>query len=85
MEGVRFIITDRDALNSVRLGLEMIYAVQTLFPGKIDVAVNQRLIGSKAVVTALQTRTDPKVIEESYRAGLEKFLQTRQKYLLYTR
>lgn len=85
VEGVRFIVTDRDALNSVRLGLEMIHALQTLYPGKIDVAVNQRLIGSRAVVAALEAGQDPKAIERIYRADLEKFLQTRQKYLLYAR
>lgn len=85
VEGVRFVITDRDALNAIRLGLEMIYAVQTLYPGKIDVAVNRRLIGSKAVIAALEARKDPKEIEESFRADLQKFLQTRQKYLLYSR
>lgn len=85
VDGVRFVITDRDALDSVRLGLEIIYALGTLYPGKIDVAANQSLIGSKAVVAALQAGADPKTVEQGFRADLERFLQTRQKYLLYTR
>lgn len=85
VEGVRFIITDRDALNSVRLGFEIIYALQRLYPGKITVADNQRLIGNKAVIAALQSGTDPKVIEQSFQGDLRKFMRVRQKYLLYPR
>lgn len=83
IEGVRFVITDREALDSVRLGLEIIYALEKLYPGKIDVQVNRRLIGSKAVMAALEAGMDPKVIEQSYRADLDKFLKAREKYLLY--
>jgi uncharacterized protein YbbC (DUF1343 family) len=32
IDGVRFLITDRDALDSVRLGLEIIHAIQVLYP-----------------------------------------------------
>lgn len=85
IEGVRFVITDRDALDSVRLGLEIIYALEKLYPGKIDVEVNRRLIGNKAVIAALEQGTDPVQIEASFHADLERFLKTRQKYLLYKR
>ena len=85
IEGVRFVITDREKLNSVRLGLEMIYAIQKLYPGKLTVEANQRLIGSKAVIAALQAGKDPAEIEKEFRPGLEKFLTLREKYLLYPR
>jgi uncharacterized protein YbbC (DUF1343 family) len=83
IEGVRFLITDRDKLDSVRLGLEIIYALQTLYPGKIDVQANRRLIGSQAVMAALQAGQDPKIIERNLRADLQRFMQIRRKYLLY--
>ncbi|MEO7144720.1 MAG: DUF1343 domain-containing protein, partial [Bryobacteraceae bacterium] len=85
IEGVRFVITDRDALDSVRLGLEIIHALQVLYPGKLSIQANQRLIGSKAVIDALEAGADPLAIERSFHADLEKFLKTRQKYLLYSR
>ncbi len=85
IEGVRFIITDRNALHSVRLGLEVIYALQKLYPGKINIEVNRRLIGSKAVIAELEAGQDPAAIERSYDAGLQQFLKTREKYLLYPR
>lgn len=83
INGVRFIITDRNALNSVNLGLELIYAIQKLYPGKIDIDVNHRLIGNAAVIAALKNGDDPKTIESSYTSGLKQFLVTRRKYLLY--
>ncbi|MCU1262375.1 MAG: hypothetical protein JWO80_5260 [Bryobacterales bacterium] len=85
IDGVRFVITDREALNSVRLGLEIIAAMDELYPGKLAVEVNQRLIGSKAVVAMLKAKADPKIIEKSFQPDLERFLRTREKYLLYPR
>lgn len=83
IEGVRFEIVNRDAINAIRLGLEIATALEKLYPGKIDFNANARLIGSKAVIAALQAHKDPAAIEQSYRADLDKFLQVRQKYLLY--
>ncbi len=36
VEGVRFVVTNRELFSSVRLGLEIAYALQKLYPGKID-------------------------------------------------
>ena len=83
IDGVRFVITDRTNFNSVRFGLEIIYALQKLYPSKIDIAVNRRLIGSKAVIDELTAGRDPKDIEREYEPGLKQFLHTREKYLLY--
>jgi uncharacterized protein YbbC (DUF1343 family) len=85
IDGVRFVITDRNALNSVRLGLEIIFALEKLYPGKVDIAVNRRLIGSKSVIAALTAGEDPVDIERSYSSGLEAFKRVREKYLLYGR
>ena len=66
-------IDDRNALNSVRIGLEIIYALQRLYPGKMEVAINQRLIGSKAVINALASGQDPAAVEQQYDTGLQNF------------
>ncbi|MBV9083404.1 MAG: DUF1343 domain-containing protein [Acidobacteriaceae bacterium] len=84
IDGVRFVITDRNALNSVQLGLELIYALQQLYPGKIDIAANNHLIGSKSVISGLQAGTDPAAIEHSYSGALQNFLEKRKQYLLYS-
>lgn len=83
INGVRFVITDRNSLDSVRLGLEIIHAIQQLYPGKIDIAANRRLIGSKSVIDALEAGTDPAIIEQNYSDTLNHFLQIRKQYLLY--
>ena len=48
---MRFVITNRDAFDSARLGLEIAAALQKLYPGKIDFDANKKLIGSAEVIT----------------------------------
>ena len=45
IEGVRFVITDRDAFNSVRFGLEVGSALAKLFPGRMNWQANEKLLG----------------------------------------
>ena len=85
IDGVRFIVTDRNAFNSVRLGLEIIYALEQMYPGKIDLDVDSRLIGNKSVIAAFKAGQDPAAIERGYSSGLQRFLEVRKKYLLYGR
>ena len=40
-EGVRFVITDRDQFDSIRLGLEVAYALHKLYLGKIDFELSE--------------------------------------------
>ena len=40
--------------DSVRLGLEVAYAVQKLYPGKIDFELSKQLIGNRKVIDALK-------------------------------
>lgn len=83
IEGVRLVITDRESFNSARLGLELAAALLKLYPGKLDLEPNLRLIGSRAVVAALQEGQDPRLILERQREALEEFLGRRQAALLY--
>jgi uncharacterized protein YbbC (DUF1343 family) len=83
VEGVRFEITNREVLDSTRLGLEVAAALQQLYPGKIDFATNKRLIGSGDVIQRLAAGQDPRAIQESWQDGLAAFLAVRAKYLIY--
>jgi uncharacterized protein YbbC (DUF1343 family) len=83
IEGVRFVLTDRDAFDSTRFGLELGSALEKLYPGKIDWPVDKFLIGDQAVVDAEKSGADPKTIEEKMRNSLEEFKSRREKYLLY--
>lgn len=83
IEGVRFVITDREALDSTGLGLEIAAALAKLFPGRLRLDSNERLIGSRAVISALERGEDPRTIQESFRDALEQFQQRRRSYLRY--
>ncbi len=83
IDGVRFVILNREQLNSVRMGLDVAYALQRLYPGKINFEACRFLIGSREVVDALKAGTPPGVIEERLREQLEKFEDRRRPYLIY--
>jgi uncharacterized protein YbbC (DUF1343 family)/CubicO group peptidase (beta-lactamase class C family) len=83
IEGVRFVITNREVFDSTRLGLEIAAALQQLYPGKIDFAANKRLIGSDDVIRRLQAGEDPRNIQQSYEDALQAFNARRTQYLLY--
>ena len=82
-EGVRFVITDRDQLDSVRLGLEVAYALQKLYPGKIDFELSKQLIGNRKVIDALKAGEDPRAIEQSLLPDVAAFMNRRRPFLLY--
>jgi len=83
IEGVRFVITDREAFNSSRLGLEVAAALLKLNPGKLDLEANLRLVGSRRTIAALEAGEDPRHILEEQQESLQEFLRRRQDYLLY--
>ncbi len=83
VEGVRWLITDRESLDSVRLGLEVAAALQKLYPGRISFEVNRKLIGNEAALHSLAAGDDPLAIQQNSAAPLRDFLKIREKYLLY--
>jgi uncharacterized protein YbbC (DUF1343 family) len=83
IDGVRFVITNRETFDSVRLGLELAVALQKLSPGRIDFDACRWLIGNHAVIDALKRADDPQQIEISLSDALSDFLTRRQHFLLY--
>jgi uncharacterized protein YbbC (DUF1343 family) len=83
IEGVRFIITDREAFRGERLGLEIAAALGKLYPGKIRLEANRGLIGSVETIAALETGEEPREIQWKEEQKLREFGQLREKYLLY--
>ena len=83
VEGVRLVITDREAFSGQRLGLEIAAALLKLYPGKVALEANQRLIGNARVMEGLKAGEDPRAIEQESQDGLEGFLGVREKYLIY--
>jgi uncharacterized protein YbbC (DUF1343 family)/CubicO group peptidase (beta-lactamase class C family) len=83
IEGVRFVVTDRNAFDSTRLGLEVAYALGKLYPDRISWEDNRFLIGNREVLDALKAGSDPRDIVQKMEESLPAFLRQRERYLLY--
>ena len=81
--GVRFKVTDRNALDVAALGVELAAALYRLYPGKFLIDKTVGMIGSRQVIQAIKNGDDPRVIERRWQPGLEAFGRLRAKYLLY--
>lgn len=83
IEGVRFVITDRQAFSSTGFGLELGVALAKLFPGKMTWTADQKLTGNLEVLKAIEAGEDPAEIKQKDLPGLLKFIQRRKNYLMY--
>ena len=83
IEGVRFVITNRELFHSSRAGIEIASALLKLYPGKISLAADQKLIGNGELIKSIEAGDDPRGIIERQQAHLQPFLEVRRKYLLY--
>ena len=83
LEGVRFVILNREQFSSVRLGLEVAYALEKLYPGKIDMESCKRLIGNRKALDAMKAGEDPRAIEQRIEEQIQAFDERRRLYLLY--
>ncbi len=81
--GVRMILKDRDRLDSVGLGIEILCALQKLYPGRFEIDRALHLIGSRAALQAIKDGQDPEAIAASWRPQLDAFHRMRARYLLY--
>jgi len=83
IEGVRFLVTNRDTFDSTRLGIEVASALLRLWPGRIDPEADRWLAGNREVLKDLEDGVDARTIVETLRAPLREFAESRQKWLLY--
>jgi len=83
VEGVRFVVTNRELLDATRLGLELAVGIQKLYPGKVDFSGGKRLVGSDDAIHRIQAAEDPRTIQESFQDAVGTFAEMRARYLLY--
>lgn len=83
IDGVRFVITDRESFDSTRFGIELASALQTLYPGKIDFDKCRSLIGNHALIEGLKAQGDPLSLWLAVQDQAAKFIDRRKPYLLY--
>ncbi len=81
--GVKLTITDRDAFDSIRTGLEISDALHRLYPERFQVTKLMDLLASQTTVDALIQYQAPANIIASWASDLTQFRALRAKYLLY--
>lgn len=81
--GVRFVITERDRLDSTLLGLALIQALGELYPKQIDLTANRKLIGSLETIRRLDAGEAARKVRDSWMKTLDQFSEKRQQYLIY--
>ncbi|HKV24166.1 MAG TPA: DUF1343 domain-containing protein [Candidatus Acidoferrum sp.] len=81
--GVGIRVTDRAAVRSVRVGLEIAAILYKLYPTNFDPAKMITLVGNEETIRQLKAGVPPEQIIASWSAELAKYDETRRKYLLY--
>lgn len=82
--GVEINLLDRAALEAPELGVELASALHKLFPKDFEIEKTLPLVGSRAVLDAIEGGRDPRRIAYDWEQDqLEPFRKVRAKYLLY--
>ena len=82
-EGVFFIVTDRDAVRPVRLGLEVAAALYRLYGDQFDLDAVARLLGSRDTLARIRAGDPPWEIAAGWAEGEAAWRRLRVPYLLY--
>lgn len=82
-QGVRLVLTDRNALDVGRLGVELLSALWRLYPSDFRLEKTIRLLGSAKTLERIRAGDDPVEIVAGWQEELEAFRKLRARYLLY--
>jgi uncharacterized protein YbbC (DUF1343 family)/CubicO group peptidase (beta-lactamase class C family) len=82
-QGVNIVVTDRNGIDAPELGMELASALHKLYPSDWKMEKMQQLLVNQSVYDALASGRDPRRIAQDWQDELQKFGQTRQKYLIY--
>jgi uncharacterized protein YbbC (DUF1343 family)/CubicO group peptidase (beta-lactamase class C family) len=81
--GVNLIVTDRNVLDSPELGIELAAALRKLYPEQWKIDRWMTILANQDVYDALARGDDPRNIAQAWQEELQKFRDTRAKYLIY--
>jgi uncharacterized protein YbbC (DUF1343 family) len=76
-------VTDRTALRSMRVGLEIVAALHKKYPDQFDVTKILLLLGNDSTLQQLQSGTAPAEIIASWAKDLTTYDAIRRRYFLY--
>jgi len=82
IEGIRFVITNRELLDGTRLGIELRSRSKSC-TRQSYLDRRRSLIGSDDVIARIQKAEDPRLIQASFEDAVEAFVEKRKTYLLY--
>ena len=82
-DGVFFLVTDRDALRPVRLGLEVAVALHRLYGNQFDLNAVARLFGSRDMLASIRAGDPPSEIAAGWAEGETAWRRLTVPYLLY--
>jgi uncharacterized protein YbbC (DUF1343 family) len=82
-QGVFMLVTDRDALRPVRVGVEIAAMLHKMYGSKFDLDAAARLFGSKEGLARIRAGDDPAAIAQSWAAGESRWRLLRAPYLIY--
>ena len=80
---IHIAVTDRNALDSPELGIEIISVLHRLYPTQFKLDRTLRLLGSRSTLEALQRGDDPHSISTSWTTALDQFKSSTAPFLLY--
>ena len=81
--GVGLRVTDRVAVRSMTMGLEIAEILRKMYPKNFDSAKLVTLVGNSETIQQLQNGVDPEQIVAGWSASLTNYDQARRKYFLY--
>jgi uncharacterized protein YbbC (DUF1343 family) len=84
-QGAKVVVTDRAAVFSMRIGVEIASALMRLYPGKLETAKLIALVGNGQTIHRLMNGDPPETIISGWDDDLKDFRRVREKYLLYRR
>ena len=82
---IHFQVTDKQALDSPELGVELLSALHLLYPKAFHLTIAKNLIANAATLTAITAGTDPHDIAAAWQPALTQFRLQSTPLLLYPR
>ena len=83
VRGIQMLVTDRDALESTRLGLVIADTLVRMYPGQVELSQTKRLVGDQRAINMLEQGESPDKIWDDWRQSAQRFSELRAGYLLY--
>jgi uncharacterized protein YbbC (DUF1343 family)/CubicO group peptidase (beta-lactamase class C family) len=84
-QGVRLLLTDREAFRAADLGIVLAVTLQRLYPDDLKLGEMQKLLGDSETLAAIRKDEPLEKLRETRDRGLQQFMERREPCLLYTR